>query len=202
MAKNLKIGITGGIGSGKSIVSDFVSEMGFPVIKADDVAKEVMLKNTEVKEKIIETFGKSAYKGKGLNKKFLAETIFSDDENLAKMNEIVHPPTIKQIKDSVYALLDNTQFVFVEAALLYEVKMQHIFDYVILVTADEDLRIKRVMERDGVTEEEVRARMKGQWQDSAKQDKADFMLRNEGTIEEFHKNIEFILQLLKRISLS
>lgn len=202
MAKNLKVGITGGIGSGKSIVSEFVSKMGFPVIKADEVAKEIMIKDAEVKEKIVENFGKSAYKGKGLNKKYLIETIFSDEEKLSLINSIVHPPTIKHIKDSMYALLDNTQFVFVEAPLLYEAKMQHIFDYVILVTADEEIRIKRVMERDGVTEEEVKARMKGQWQDSAKMDKADFMLRNEGSIEEFHKNIEFILQLLKRISLA
>lgn len=202
MSRNLKIGITGGIGSGKSVVADYILQMGFPVIKADDVAKEIMINDEEVKNKIIEAFGKSAYKGKGLNKKFLAETIFGDEENLAKMNSIVHPPTIKKIKDSMYALLGSVQLVFVEAALLFESKMQHIFDYTILVTAEEEKRIERVMQRDDVTEDEVRARMKGQWQDSAKMDKADFILKNEGTIEEFHKNIDFILQLLKRISLT
>ncbi len=202
MAKNLKIGVTGGIGSGKSVVCKLISKMGFPVLKADEIAKQIMKDDPEVKAKIVEAFGKGAYQGKGLNKAFLAETIFESEENLNIINSIVHPPTIRHIKDSMYALLESSQFVFVEAALLYEAKMQHNFDYVILVMADEQLRIKRVMERDGVTEEDVRLRMKGQWQDSAKQDKADFILKNEGTLEDFNKNIEFILQLLKRISLS
>lgn len=201
MSKKMKIGITGGIGSGKSLVAEFITEKGFPVLKADDIAKEIMLTDEVVKNKIIEAFGEESYNGDNLNNKYLADKIFSSEDSLRLMNSIVHPPVIKRVKDRMYEELESSDFIFVEAALLYEAKMQHLFDHVILVIADETLRIKRVMERDGVTEDEVKARMKGQWQDSAKQDKADFILKNEGSKEDFIKNIEFILQLLKRISL-
>ncbi len=199
MGKFLKIGITGGIGSGKTTVAKYVESLGYPVIYADDVAKEVMTENEAVKERIIEAFGEEAYVDGQLNKPFLAQNIFSSQDNVKLINSIVHPPTMKRIKDLIYERAEGNKFVFVEAALLYEAKFQHIFDYIILTIADEDVKIKRLLERDETTVEEIMKKMKSQWQDSAKQDKADFIVTNNSTQEELFKKIDFILNVLGKV---
>ncbi len=199
MSKTLKIGITGGIGSGKTMVAKYVQSLGYPVIYADDVAKQVMVENEYVKEKIIEAFGEEAYKDGELNKEFIAEEIFNSPDNRKLLDVIVHPPTMKRIKDLIYENVGQNKFVFVEAALIYEAKFQHVFDFIILTVADEDVKIKRLLERDDTTVEEILKKMKSQWQDSAKQDKADFIVTNNSTPEELYKKIDFILSVLGKV---
>jgi len=199
MKKKLKIGITGGIGSGKSLISEYVNSKGYPVIFADEVAKKIMNENEEIKAAIIKEFGEEAYLNGELNKSYLSNTIFNDPENVKIINSIVHPAVIQEIKNLMYKYLEDNSIVFVESALIYEAKIHHIFDYVILVVANEDIRIKRILERDDVTVGDIKKRMESQWQDSAKQDKADFIVKNEDSIESLHKKIEFIITLLNKI---
>ncbi len=200
MKKHLKIGITGGIGSGKTTVAKYVESLGYPVIYADEVAKQIMAEDETVKERIVEAFGEEAYKDGELNKTFLADIIFGNKDNVNLINSIVHPPTMKKIKDLIYEKVGDSKFVFVEAALIYEAKFQHVFDYIILTIADEDTKIKRLLERDDTTVEEILKKMKSQWQDSAKQDKADFIVTNNSTQEELFKKIDFILSVLSKVS--
>ena len=148
MGKNkLKIGITGGIGSGKSTVSNLFEEAGYFVIRADDLAKDILISDPEVKKNVIDAFGDEVYKDDSLNKEFLAAKVFSNEENVEKINSIVHPPTIKQILHLITEELEKKDLVFVEAALILESSLDVILDYVLLVTAENDIRINRVLEK-------------------------------------------------------
>ena len=199
MEKKLLIGITGGIGSGKSIVSSILESMGYCVLKSDLTAKEIMQSNEEVKKKIIEAFGKEAYSDGKLNTKYLAEKVFSSKENVEKINSIVHPFTIKKNLEQAEKEFRKSDIVFIESPLIFEANIQKYFDYVILIYSDEQSRIKRVMERDKVTEEKVRQRMQFQIPDEKKKDWADFVIENNSNIEELKKRVNFVLQLIKSI---
>jgi len=199
MEKKLLIGITGGIGSGKSIVSSILESMGYCVLKSDLTAKEIMQSNEEVKKKIIEAFGKEAYSDGKLNTKYLAEKVFSSKENVEKINSIVHPFTIKKNLEQAEKEFRKSDIVFIESPLIFEANIQKYFDYVILIYSDEQSRIKRVMERDKVTEEKVRQRMQFQIPDEKKKDWADFVIENNSDTEELKKRVNFVLQLIKSI---
>ncbi|MEG8989640.1 dephospho-CoA kinase [Ignavibacteria bacterium 4148-Me] len=199
MKKKLLIGITGGIGAGKSIVSSILESMGYCVLKSDLVAKEIMQNNNEVKKKIIETFGEEAYSNGKLNTKYLAEKVFSSKENVEKINSIVHPFTIKKNLEQAKKEFQKSDIVFIESPLIYEAKIQKYFDYVILIYSDEQSRIKRVMERDKVTEEKVRQRMQFQIPDEKKKDWVDFVIENNSNIEELKNRLNFVMQLIKSI---
>ncbi len=199
MKKKLLIGITGGIGAGKSIVSSILESMGYCVLKSDLVAKEIMQSNNEVKKKIIEAFGNEAYIDGKLNTKYLAEKVFSSKENVEKINSIVHPFTIKKNLEQAKKEFQKSDIVFIESPLIYEAKIEKYFDYVILIYSDEKSRIKRVMERDKVTEEKVRQRMQFQIPDEKKKDRADFIIENNSNIEELKNKLNFVLQLIKSI---
>jgi len=145
----LKIGITGGIGSGKTSVAKLFAKKGSPVLYADDIAKQILIEDSEVKEQIILSFGNESYDENTLNKKYLANKIFNNPENLAKINSIVHPPTIKKISSLCKKELEKSKLVFVESALIYEADLVDIFNYVVVVTAAENIRIDRISNRDG-----------------------------------------------------
>ncbi len=172
----LKVGLTGGIGSGKSYVSKIFRELGIPVYDADSRAKALMISD-EVREKVIDTFGPESYLNDSLNRSYLAEKVFKDETELAKLNSIVHP-AVREDHTHWHAE-QQAPYTLREAAILYESGAFEDCDYVIVVTAPEDLRIKRVMERDGVEEEAVRARMKNQWAEEEKVKRADFILSND-----------------------
>jgi len=197
MKKRLKIAITGGIGSGKSSVSKIVEALGFPVIKADDLAKELMLKDELVKKKIIKIFGKESFTEKGINTKYLAENVFSNKEKVGKINSIIHPPTIKKIEEISKKLFEKHNLVFVESALVFEAKIQKLFDYVILIYADEEIRISRKMENDGMKKIDIEKRMSFQIPDEKKTDRAHFVIDNNSTKEELESRTKFVIELLK-----
>ncbi len=197
MKKKLKIAITGGIGSGKSSVSKIVEALGFPVIKADDLAKELMLKDDSIKKKIIKTFGKESFTENGINAKYLADNVFNNKEKVGKINSIMHPPTIKKIDEISKQLFEKHNLVFVESALVYEAKIQKLFDYVILIYAEEKIRIARKMENVSMKKLDIEKRMSFQIPDEKKTDRAHFVIDNNSTLEKLESRTKFVIELLK-----
>lgn len=197
MKKKLKVAITGGIGSGKSLVGEYFERCGFPIIKADDLAKEIMQTDQIVKKKIMKAFGKESFNENRPNTKFIAENVFSDQQKVEQINGIIHPPTIKKIDVLANQLFLKNDIVFVESALVYEAKIQKLFDFVILVFADEQTRISRIKEVRKLSEEEIRKRMQFQIPDENKMEKAHFTIENNSTIQDLEKRSQFVLALLK-----
>ncbi len=175
----MKIGITGGIGSGKTFICQLFKAMAVPVYNADDEAKELMNTDLRIKERLIAEFGKETYKDGKLDWAFLAEQIFSDKAKLELVNGIVHPIVIQAAKD--WAEQQKSRYSLKEAALLFESGSYKDLDYTILVTAPLHIRVKRVMERDGITEEQVMERINKQLTDEEKLKLADFVIINDGT---------------------
>lgn len=200
MKRTLKVAITGGIGSGKSIVSNLIESRGYEVIKSDEIAKEVMNHNISVRKKIIKAFGNDSFNDKKVNTQFLAQKVFSNKKNISKINSIVHPPTIKKIFSIIKKESKESKIVFVESALIFEAKLENLFDYVLLLTTDDKLRLKRVIERDKVSKEEVLKRMSHQLSDTKKKLKADFIIENNSSRSDLEKKTIFFLNILKSIS--
>jgi len=193
--EKLLIGITGGIGAGKSVACKFLESKGFPVIISDLLAKDLMKNDHSVKEKLIHLLGNDIFINGELNTKFFAEKIFNSDELLSKVNSIVHPPTIEATLNLSEKYFNKHDIVFVESALLYEANMEDLFDYIILIYSTEKLRIKRSMQK-GMTKEDIIRRMEHQMKDEVKKAKADFVIENNSTIEDLHEKLNFILKLI------
>lgn len=190
----VKIAITGGIGSGKSLFANFIKEKGFPVIQADDLAKYLMQSDRVIKRKIIQSFGNDSYSGESINREYLAKTVFHDPEKTKILNKIVHPVVIRKIKELLHDA--KTPLIFCEAALIFEAKMTPLFDYIVLISADEELRIKRVVERDLVSPEEVLQRMQNQMSEIEKNKRSHYIFLNNGTPEELNSKADLIISLL------
>ena len=177
--KSLKVGITGGIGSGKSFVSKIFKTLGVPFYDADKEAKGIMNSSDTVRKGLIAAFGESVYFTDGtLNRKWLAEQVFDNNDQLAILNGIVHPVVIQHAVD--WANTQRNCYSLKEAALLFESGSYKTLDYTILVIAPEDVRIERVMARDKVSREEVINRINKQMSDEAKIEMAHFILVNDG----------------------
>ncbi len=198
--KKIKIAITGGIGSGKSSVSDYLEKKGYTVLRADLIAKELMAQDVQIKKKLIEEFGEESYSDDKLNTKYLAANVFTNEENVQKINSIVHPPVMKKIDELTKEIFKNNDIVFIESALVYEANLEDFFDYVMLVLADEKIRIARIISREKVTEEQVRVRMQFQIPDEEKKDDADFVLDNNTTLQELENRVEFLLILIRQLT--
>jgi dephospho-CoA kinase len=173
----LKIGITGSIGSGKSTVAKVFEVLGIPVYYADDAAKKLMNEDEELKQKIKLRFGNDVYKDGLLDKKHLAEIVFTSPQKLALLNALVHPATIKDAES--WMQKQTTPYCIKEAALIFESGAQEQLDYVIGVTAPAPLRIQRTMQRDGISREEVIARMDKQMDETIKMKLCDFVIKND-----------------------
>lgn len=176
----IKVGVTGGIGSGKSVICKIFHTLGIPVFDADREAKRLMATDAELIVAIRAEFGDEAYHGDGmLNRGYLASQVFNDAERLAVLNGLVHPVAIQA--GEVWANNQDAPYSIKEAALLFESGSFKLNDYTILVTAPEAIRIARVVQRDGVTPQEVRLRMQRQWPDDQKARLADFTIVNDGS---------------------
>ncbi len=196
----LKIGITGGIGSGKSTVAKIIRDSGYLVLDADSIAKEIMSTDESVKREIKSEFGEESYKGNELNKDYLASSVFTSVESIIKINSIIHPPTIKKIDELMNKELQKKDLAFVEAALIFESEMDEMLDYVLLVTASEKVRIDRIVKRDSFTEQQVIERMKFQMPENEKESLADFVLKNESNLEELESKTKFFLMLFESMT--
>ena len=175
----MKIGITGGIGSGKSYVARIFKALGVPFYDADLEAKLLMNTDSLVRKGLIDTFGAAVYDSKGqLDRPYLADIVFADKAKLKLLNEIVHPRVIQHAAD--WADRQVGPYSLKEAALLFESGSYKQLDKTILVTAPEELRIERVMKRDGIIREQVLQRMEKQLPDAEKRKLADYILINDG----------------------
>lgn len=173
----LKIGLTGGIGSGKTSVASVFKVLGIPVFDADREAKLIMEKDEELASSIKRVFGKETYINKKLNRFFLANLVFNDPFKLAQLNALVHPKIINVANN--WMKHQNTSYVIKEAALMFETGSAADLDFVIGVQAPKNLRLERVMERDNVTSEQVLERMNRQISEVIKMKLCDFVIVND-----------------------
>jgi dephospho-CoA kinase len=173
----LKVGLTGGIGSGKSIVAEVFKVLGIPVFDADTAAKEIMEQDEQLISQIKAEFGEETYTNNQLNRKLLAGKVFNDAYQLDKLNALVHPAAIQA--GLKWAEQQRAPYIIKEAALMFEAGSAFNLQYVIGVYAPKSLRIKRVMERSSMTRDEVLARMSRQVSDSIKMRLCDFVITND-----------------------
>lgn len=186
------IGLTGGIGSGKSTVAQFIEESGFPVYNSDKRAKEIVNDDAYLKDRIKELLGNDAYDTEGkYNRKYVAGLVFENEKLLHQLNEMIHPAVRYDFENWVKS--QSSKFVFKETALLFELGLHKQCYKSLLITAEDNLRMKRVMERDHKTYREVEAIMDNQMPEKDKIKKADFILYNNTDIEDLKAATEKIL---------
>lgn len=194
------VGITGGIGSGKSTIADWIIEKGFPVLSSDGIAKELMTSNPEIKKQLIVSFGEEIYlEDGGLNKSMLSDLIFDPNQSkVKKINQIVHPFVIENIINQLEVLAESgNKLIFVESALMFESGMAEGYDYIITVFADEEKVIERVNKRSKLSEEKIRTIMKSQLNPIEKKKLADFVIDNNGTVDELRTSFDTIISIIE-----
>jgi len=172
------VGVTGGIGSGKTLVCNVFGRLGIPVYDADSRAKWLMDHRESLKEKIAGLLGEGAYRAGKLDREYVARRVFSDGELLERLNRVVHPEVRDHYAEWVTKQAD-APYVIEEAAILFESGADRFMDMTVLVYAPEQLRLARVMERDGVEEKEVRQRMSRQMSEEKKKELADAVIFND-----------------------
>ncbi|TXD50703.1 dephospho-CoA kinase [Polaribacter sp. IC066] len=193
------VGLTGGIGSGKTTVANFFSAFNNVAIYIADVeAKKLMNSSSSIKDKLIKEFGQLAFVNHKLNRKHIAEIVFKDKEKLSKLNAIVHPEVKKNFKEFVKNN-SNKDYIIYENAILFESKSNLICDCIITVFADIKTKIQRVIARDLSTEKEVLIRMKNQWTDAKRILKSNYIICNEN-LEETKGQVSKIHNILTRKS--
>jgi len=190
-------GITGGIGSGKSTAAKFFEELGIPVYNSDTRAKTIQNENSEVKVKIIAAFGEEAYNENGLNKAFISKQVFQNNEKLKLLNSIVHPAVFQDFED--WKKAQKSDIVMKEAAILIESGSYKDCDVVISVVADIETRIARTIERDGLSREEIRARINNQISDEERIAKSDFIIDNNGDLAHLKNEVEETFIKIKKM---
>lgn len=189
------VGLTGGIGSGKTTVAKAFSALGIPIYIADEEAKKLMITSKVLKRKLIELFGHKAYIDGKLNKPFIADAIFNNKDYLDKMNAIVHPRVANHFKK--WVLKQQSPYVIKEAAILFENGSYKQCDILITVIAPKELKIKRLLKRDNTTLEKIEVIMKNQWNDNEKIKLSHYVIDNtdlEGTKQQVFKIHQQILK--------
>ena len=177
MKQPLRVGLTGGIGSGKSTVARIFEVLGIPVFYADTVAKEMMNSDAMLRQQLISTFGEETYINNVLNRSHLASVVFNDAYQLERLNAIVHPATIAAAER--WFAQQSTPYVIKEAALLFESGSAAGLDYIIGVSAPQHVRIRRTMKRDNISREQMISRIDKQIDDSIKMKLCDFVIAND-----------------------
>ncbi|OPC56958.1 dephospho-CoA kinase [Elizabethkingia miricola] len=189
------IGLTGGIGSGKTTVARFIEEMGYPVYNSDTRAKDLVNESHDLKAAIIQLLGSQAYDENGLyDRKYVGSVVFSNDELLKQLNAIIHPAVNKDFHDWVKR--QSREIIFKETALLFELKLNLQCDKSLLVTADESIRIKRVMDRDSKTYREVEKVIDNQMPERKKIRLADYVIENNSDMQHLRLSTEKIMTSL------
>lgn len=173
----LKIGITGGIGSGKSTIARVFEVLGIPVYYADAAARRLMDENPEIRQALEFHFGPESFTATGLNRKYIAGVVFNNPQKLELLNTITHPATIRDAE--VWMRQQQAPYAIKEAALLFESGSAGALDFIIGVFAPRALRIRRVQERDAISTQEVTARMERQIEESIKMKLCDFVIYND-----------------------
>ncbi len=190
----LRIGITGGLASGKSVMAQFLRDKGAFIFDADREAKFILLRDETVLQKIISAFGDAVLNDIGeLDFQRLAALAFTDADHQQQLNTIIHPRVMSLAEDAMIRASQHEEKLFVfDAALLFEAKGESILDFTILITADPELRIKRAVERGTLTEEDIRQRMALQMSDEEKEARADYVIHNNGGLDEYTQQMEML----------
>jgi len=193
----ISIAITGGIGSGKSYVSDLLQKRGIPIYNTDDEAKRLMLSDEAIRKDLIALLGADVYMDGVLNKALLASYLFADADNAARVNAIVHP----RVKADFYRWLSEHQdceMAGLESAILFEAGFEDTVDVIVMVYAPEALRIERAMKRDHATERQIRARMSAQMDAEEKCRMSHFVIRNDG-VTPLESQLSLLIEQIKAI---
>ena len=191
-----RIAVTGNIGSGKSAFCKILTDAGYLVINADELSKKLLVTNENLKNKIIQTFGYEAYVNGQINKKYIADKVFSSPTNVKKINSLIHPVVISEIDKIFIEKEGKERIIFVEAALIYEAKMESLFDYVVLISSEEDIRKKRKINNGSMREEEFYKRNSNQFSNDEKKKKADFVFENNSSLDDLKIKADLLLNLI------
>ena len=175
----ISIAITGGIGSGKTFVSNLLKERGIPIYNSDDEAKRLMVSDEGIRRDLMALLGEDVYQGDALNKSLLASYLFADAGNAARINAIVHP-RVRADFSRWLAEHQDVEVAGLECAILYEAGFEDTVDKVVMVYAPESLRIERAMKRDNATESQIRARIAAQMDDEEKSRRSDYVIYTDG----------------------
>ena len=193
----ISIAITGGIGSGKSYVSNLLEERGIPIYNAENESKRLTVSDEEIRKGLVALVGEQVYFDDGtLNKSLLAAYLFASSEHATKVNAIIHP----RVKADFRRWLEehtDCEIVGLESAILYESGFDDVVDAVVAVYAPESLRLERAMKRDGATEAQIRARMSAQMNEEEKRNKADYVVLNDGSAC-LQKQLDALIYQIKR----
>lgn len=203
--KPLAVGVTGGIGSGKTLVMGVFESMGAKILLADPIARTVVERSDRIRERIRREFGPETVLADGtLDRKRLGKMIFFDPSLRSRLEAIVHPAVLEEISREIreFKELCTGPVIAVEAAILYEANASEMFDYVVVVDAPRDIRIDRIASRDRLSRQEILQRMESQAPPEEKADRADFVLRNTGTREELEEKARFLYRLLETLASS
>ena len=190
----IRIGITGGIGSGKSYVCRLLQQRGIPVYSCDDEAKRLMQESPIIREQLCQLIGCNAYIGQELNKPVIAQFLFADSNHTTQVNHVVHPVVRQDFANWVQQ--QNVPIVAQESAILFEAGFQDTVDITILVYAPHSLRLQRAMKRDHATSEQIEARMAQQMDEEEKRQRADYCILNDGT-SDLNLQIDNLLKNIK-----
>ena len=191
-----KVGLTGGIGSGKTAVSNIISGIGIPVYNSDNRAKWLMNNNKELQNNIIQLFGDKAYLNNQLNSSYISTIVFDNPTKLNQLNSLVHPCVAIDFKE--WIVENNTaEIVVKEAAILIESDAYKQMDSIVLVVADEKLRINRVSIRDGVQDTVIKKRIDAQMSDQTKMKYADHIINNDGSLFELKNKVISVIKSIK-----
>ena len=193
-----KVGITGGIGSGKSTVCAILAEFGVAVYDSDSRAKRLMNEDNTLRERLVERFGSEVYCAEGLNRRYLAERVFGNPEELKALNAIVHPAVMDDFDR--WALEQEGSYVVLESAILFEASLDRRVDVSVAVMVPEELRIERAMQRDGAQREQIVARMNNQISDEERVERAKYTIVNididnlKSDVEQLHRRLNYVAQ--------
>jgi dephospho-CoA kinase len=199
------IGITGGIGSGKSAVAAILRERGWTIFSSDATAKEIMAGDEQVRQELAQAFGDQILTPNGVNAPLLGSLVFGADsaagERLARLNGIVHPRVLEAHMKAIQEEEDKgTTFVAIESALIYEVDLEEGFDYVIVIDAPHDACVERVIQRSGLTRQDVERRMAEQIPMEEKRGLADFVIDNSGSLDDLKGATQTVAMLIEAMA--
>ena len=193
----IKVGLTGGIGSGKTTVAKIFKQFGVPVYFSDDRAKDLMLNNQFLRESLISLFGDKVIVDGFLNRSYIASKVFTNTKELIKLNALVHP--FVQTDFDVWSASQTSNYVLKEAAIIFETGADKLLDKVVLVESPKNLKVSRVMVRDRMLRKEVLKRMERQWSDYQKRINADYIIQNDEKYSLINQSLKLhnILSTLK-----